>query len=295
MNRIKTWKKVLLITLSVLLIVFLALGIAALSLTNSRPFANDENLGGEAGDTLKSFATPEKLKEKTVNFLLCGLEKEGEDSSLAEVLLVAHYNMVDQKINVLQIPRTCYVDDKYHTDGNNDINSIYSQPNGGVIGLAKAVDGNFKLPVDHYVTVEMEKFEEILDTVGISEKSSAADIDVKTVLDLLPTLTESVKTDLSVKEIGSFALSAQKINEDKVTFHTLPGDHMYCKVKNGNTRLIYEIDRQASAELLNNHFRTYTQSIPAEKLEISAVDDKAAVKISDKDLKKAADLAEIQK
>ncbi len=162
-------KKIVITVLAIALAVFAVSSAMFVVLYYSRPFVEKE-LGGESGDKLADYETPEPLQGKSMNILLIGVDEgaTGDDrqTHLSDVMLVANYDIENNKINLLQIPRDTYVDNKYKTGGYYKINGIISQKQGGITGLIKAINGNFKLPIDHYVKIGLDDLREIVDALG---------------------------------------------------------------------------------------------------------------------------------
>lgn len=166
----KKKKNRLVLVLSVILAVLVVIAVVLCAFYFSRPFA-EQDLGGESGDRLTDYETPKPLQGKSMNILLIGVDEGAQGSSsrqthLSDVMLVANYDIENKKIHVLQIPRDTYVDNKYHTGGYYKINGIINQSKGGITGLIKAIDGNFKLPVDHYVRIGLDDLRKIVDALG---------------------------------------------------------------------------------------------------------------------------------
>lgn len=168
-KKMRTKDKVLLI-ISIIMIVLSLLALAGVLLMNTSIF-QDPNIG-EGGMTT-SFATPDTIKEKTMNFLICGIDyEEGRSGKLTDVIMVANYDISAKKINIIQIPRDTYIADRYPTGKTNKINAIYNQKKGGVNVLMEAINDNFNLPIDHYVTITMDSFRNIVDALGGIEVDS---------------------------------------------------------------------------------------------------------------------------
>ncbi len=175
-KKMRTGDKVML-TIAIIMIVVAVLALAVIALMNSSIFQDSQV--GEGGFN-NSYATDESIRDKQVNFLLCGVDKDkGRGTNLTDVIMVVNYDISAKKVNILQIPRDTVVDeDKYPTGGTHKINAIYNQSikkygnKAGINGLVTAINENFKLPIDHYVTVTMEDFRGIVDALGGLEITS---------------------------------------------------------------------------------------------------------------------------
>lgn len=99
-----------------------------------------------------------------VNFLLVGIDKE---ASLTDTIMVASYDLDEDKVNILSIPRDTrmYVGSRYQK-----INSAYSiRKDGkkkGINGTIEAVSRLTKLPINYYVEFSLTAFRDTIDALG---------------------------------------------------------------------------------------------------------------------------------
>ena len=99
-----------------------------------------------------------------VNFLLVGIDKE---ASLTDTIMVASYDLDENKVNILSIPRDTrmYVGGRYQK-----INSAYSiRKDGkkkGINGTIEAVSRLTKLPINYYVEFSLTAFRDTIDALG---------------------------------------------------------------------------------------------------------------------------------
>ena len=100
-----------------------------------------------------------KNTESYVNVVLLGVDKDG---TRTDVVILAQLNMLDNTINMLQIPRDTYVADNGRWD--RKINSAWGA------GKEKTVFKEIKMltgvEVDKYVLVDTSQFRNIIDTIG---------------------------------------------------------------------------------------------------------------------------------
>ncbi len=118
---------------------------------------------GVLGDHLN---TPKEYQGDVVNFLVCGIDyEEGRTHSLTDLIMYVNFDVKNKKINMLQIPRDTYVGGEYASNGK--INAVASH-NGGldISLLADRINEMFALPIDYYVTIDMDSFKSIVDTFG---------------------------------------------------------------------------------------------------------------------------------
>ena len=160
----KLRKKRVIIAVSVLLAVVILLVTAVSILLNSRLF-----LDKEEGKLPEGLLSPPNIRAKQMNILIMGIDKISRDGksragTLTDVVMIANYDIVNKKVNILQIPRDTYIGDDYSTS---KINAIYgSKKNGGIKGLAKRINEYFDIPIDHYVTLDIDGLVSLVDTIG---------------------------------------------------------------------------------------------------------------------------------
>ncbi len=96
-----------------------------------------------------------------VNFLLMGVNE-----GMTDTLMLASYDMVNQYINLISIPRdTFYYREGYSPYAAHKINAIYSSQ--GVAALAGAVsDTLYGMPIHYYAIVEYEDIRKVMDVIG---------------------------------------------------------------------------------------------------------------------------------
>jgi len=135
---------------------------------------------------------------------------------LGDAIKIARIDFVTPKVTVLSIPRDLWVnipdlDPKFNiTQGKLNQSYFYGSPgmgyytgSGGQPGLmARTLDLNFGLRVDHYGAVNMEVFKKLVDAVG--------GIDV-----YLPTDVDGTPIDAKTANMGYFYAGQQHFNGDK--------------------------------------------------------------------------------
>lgn len=165
-KKMKTKDKVML-TISIIMIIVAGLALAAVVLMNTGLFSE--------GDLNASMATKPEISHLTKNFLVCGYDTDEtknvsyRKNHMADVIMVVNYDISAKKVNILQIPRDTYIDDKYPTGKTNKINAVTNQSakkGGGIEGLAKVINENFDISIDYYVTITMDSFRGVVDALG---------------------------------------------------------------------------------------------------------------------------------
>lgn len=169
MKKLTILEKVI-VTLSILVIVGGGLVIAGMLFLNHTPL---EEIDEETNSTVSlsdKVKTPVEYSEKTTNILVLGIaddEEYRESTKMTDVIMVVSMNFETEEVSVLQIPRDTYVGN--YTD-NYKINAVYKSPSdytySGLDGLAELIYDMYQINIDHYVTMQMNGFSDIVDAIG---------------------------------------------------------------------------------------------------------------------------------
>ncbi|WP_246213220.1 LCP family protein [Aminipila butyrica] len=100
-------------------------------------------------------------KSQRVNILVLG-----DNDGLTDTIMLASYDMKNQRVDIISVPRdTYYMRKDYKGAANQKINAIYGSE--GVIGTAKAVSNTLLgIPINYYAVIEFSDVEKIVDEVG---------------------------------------------------------------------------------------------------------------------------------
>lgn len=99
--------------------------------------------------------TPLVRKEGYYTFLLAATDVGGGNT---DTIMVVSYDTVNQAVGVVSIPRDTLVDRKIPK-----INSIYAS--GGIEDLQSVVSDLIGIPIDHYITVNLNAFKRLVNAV----------------------------------------------------------------------------------------------------------------------------------
>ena len=119
--------------------------------------------------------TPTEYKGDVVNILVCGIDKDdsrdyGAGSSsndgMTDMIMYVNFDVKNKKINMMQIPRDTYVGEEYNTGKTGRINAVALRNEGGIADLAKAISEQYRVPIDYYVTINMQALREVVDHFG---------------------------------------------------------------------------------------------------------------------------------
>lgn len=130
---------------------------------------------GGGGVLPSEIGTPEEIQADVVNILCVGIDyDEGRKEDYAngmgmtDVILYVSYDVKANKINMLQIPRDTYVGTAVPTGKTGKINAVarLGTDDPPIANLAKLINEQFKLPIDYYVTIDMDAFKEVINAIG---------------------------------------------------------------------------------------------------------------------------------
>ena len=129
--------------------------------------------------------TAEEYKGDVVNILVCGIDyEEGRNYSndptsndgMTDMILYCQFDIKGGALRMLQIPRNSLVttknkmitlsNGKTYAASNYQINSVALSNGGSIAALADVIYDQYRLPIDYYVTVDMQALVEMVDNFG---------------------------------------------------------------------------------------------------------------------------------
>lgn len=138
----------------------------------------------DAPSITEAIQTLEEYKGDVVNILVCGIDYEegrnySQDSTsndgMTDMIMYCQFDIKNGALRMLQIPRNSLVtttstrftlsDGKKYSATNYQINSV-ALCNGGIAALAEVIYDQYRLPVDYYVSIDMQAFREMVDNFG---------------------------------------------------------------------------------------------------------------------------------
>ena len=130
--------------------------------------------------------TPTEYQGDVVNVLVCGIDYEegraysgdGSNDGMTDMIMYVNFDVANHKINMLQIPRDTYPGEEYKHGNTGKINAV-ALHNDGIGSLMELIYEQYKLPVDYYVTIDMQSLKEIVDLFGGIEVYIPKDISYK--------------------------------------------------------------------------------------------------------------------
>ena len=121
--------------------------------------------------------TAEGYKGDVVNILVCGIDyEEGRAYGDADMILYVQFDIKGNALRMLQIPRNSLVttankkvtlsNGKTYAASNYQINSVALSNGGSIAALADVIYDQYRLPIDYYVSVDMQALVEMVDNFG---------------------------------------------------------------------------------------------------------------------------------
>lgn len=146
--------------IAILLVILTIIAVVATVIINLKPFSQ--------GALNASVGNDASIKQDFVNILVCGIDNDENrgDQALTDVIMVVSFNIKENKVTVLQIPRDTFVGDHVVSGKINAVYSTGENQTNPIHNLADLVYDQFKIPIDHYVTITMDGFREVVDAIG---------------------------------------------------------------------------------------------------------------------------------
>ena len=128
--------------------------------------------------------TAEGYKGDVVNILVCGIDYEegrayGDAESndgMTDMILYVQFDIKGNALRMLQIPRNSLVttankkvtlsNGKTYAASNYQINSVALSNGGSIAALVDVIYDQYRLPIDYYVSVDMQALVEMVDNFG---------------------------------------------------------------------------------------------------------------------------------
>lgn len=127
---------------------------------------NSYELNSNAGeiDDKRDF-TNDQIIEGQFTVLCLGFD---ETRSNSDDIMLFHFDIINDKINILQIPRDSFVPDFTNSE-TGKINSVYTLGDENLIPIQRVVDAvrdTFGIPIDRYITTGCDDIVDMVDIIG---------------------------------------------------------------------------------------------------------------------------------
>lgn len=216
--------------ITIVLAVVTLLSTTIMALLNYKPFSQ-----GGIADNLKN---DDKLKEDFMNILICGID---EKNDLTDVMMVVSFNIKENKINILQIPRDTYIGPDYMTYKANAAYAKGPDSKNKIGNLIEVIKNQFGMPIDHYATINMKGFRRAVDAIGGVEVNMPYAIPAQ----------NKVHKDISI------ATGKQKLNGKQAEVLVRHREYTFGDIDRAKTQrvfvssLVNQIKKAGTGELMN--------------------------------------------
>ncbi len=120
----------------------------------------------DSGDAVADMSEISKSQSNDVEYFLVAGTDEGEN--LTDIMMIVCFDLKANKADILQIPRDTFIGVDVPTS---KMNAVYSQApreegQTNINVMLRRINDYFGLPIDHYITVTLSAFRDIVDAVG---------------------------------------------------------------------------------------------------------------------------------
>lgn len=178
----KLWKKLLLGAAAV--VVLAVAGVAAYTANYVGDVMDEMKPESGAASIEEQYKTPPEYEGDVVNVLVCGIDssedRDYDGDGMTDLILYVQFDVANKKISMFQIPRDTFVggykltmeNGEVYRSSNGKINSVMrrnattnaaGEEVGNLNALAAVIYNMYKLPVDHYVTIDMDALVDMVD------------------------------------------------------------------------------------------------------------------------------------
>lgn len=177
-NKFRIFRDILLLLITLAVLFFVGKAMLGSVVSQKQPFKT-ETAGNLEADPNTYLLKP---TENTVTFdgldlnqyiegqytVLClGMDEEGLNT---DIMILAQFDISGGKINLLQIPRDCYVGYEYTNNPIGKINSVYSEGScegsDGINKVVTCVRDLFGIPIDSYIGIKCTDVPPVVDAMG---------------------------------------------------------------------------------------------------------------------------------
>lgn len=157
------WPKIVIPVVGVLVVAGIILGMLYNKVDNA--FAIKDYTG-----TIKEEDNLDRLYDKSdvLNFLLLGIDyEEGRDFKNTDMVMYINFDVKNSQLNMLQIPRDSYVG--MESTPNGKINAVMASgpdTENPINNIVDVIENQFKLPVDYYLSLDMDGMRDMVDALG---------------------------------------------------------------------------------------------------------------------------------
>lgn len=119
------------------------------------------NLGGSLKDLVKGDSEGSNKQENIV-FLLTGADSRGGRVARSDTIMIANYNVTENKVFITSIPRDTYVE--IPGRGHEKLNHAFAYGQSAL--MAVTLENFLDIKIDKYVSINFEGFIDLIDAIG---------------------------------------------------------------------------------------------------------------------------------
>lgn len=176
-NKFKIFRDILILLVTLAALYFLGGAMIKSVISARQPFMKD-NVSleadpntyllkpGEAGAVYDGLDLPQYI-EGQYTVLCLGMDEEGLNT---DIMMLCVFDLNAARINILQIPRDCYVGPEYTNADTGKINSVYSEGvcygSDGINKVVTCVRDMFGIPVDSYIAIKCTDVPPVVEAMG---------------------------------------------------------------------------------------------------------------------------------
>jgi hypothetical protein len=113
-------------------------------------------------DTTAEISNEKEPENKTINFLLLGVDERSGDVGRSDTIMMLSANLATKRIGLVSVPRDSRVDMiKY---GSTKVNHAYAY--GGITLAKQTIEKLLNVKADHYFVINFSAFKKIIDLLG---------------------------------------------------------------------------------------------------------------------------------
>lgn len=157
---------------AVFMVLVVLVGIAAVGVGAGYLYLDSLLEPGNTGVVDSAHYTPKEYQGDVINILLVGIYREPGSNQprglgLTDMIMYVNYDLRNNQMNLLQIPRDSYVGEISGSDGKiNSLMVLGPDKENPINNLAGVIADQYKLPIDRYVCIDMEALKEIVEAFG---------------------------------------------------------------------------------------------------------------------------------
>ncbi|MCQ2465352.1 MAG: LCP family protein [Oscillospiraceae bacterium] len=177
-NKFRIFRDVLILLVTLAVLFFVGKAMISSVVSDKKPFISEDSgeLEKDTNTYLLKPAEPEimfdgldlnQYIEGQYTVLCLGMDEKGLNT---DIILLAVFDLNAAKINILQIPRDCYVGYEYTYNDIGKINSVYAEGScsgsNGINKMVTCIRDMFGIPIDSYIGIKCTDVPPVVEAMG---------------------------------------------------------------------------------------------------------------------------------